>query len=159
MFYLNNFRKSYARARKNNTNLWKIHKFFQRFLVVFFTKQLPLWIRLSTSWHACHQMSPCLINWKTLHDIWWHLDGSTLWLKKELERSFFMKAMWWQFMTSYHLVNLIQRITNSFHTLQNTEGQVQKKRSALSVMLFIMISAYKSTHGQDRRIAILLPWS
>ncbi len=31
MFYLNIFRKGYARARKNNTNLRKIHKLYSTF--------------------------------------------------------------------------------------------------------------------------------
>ncbi len=34
-------------------------------------------------------------------------------------------------------------------------GQVQKKWGVLSVMLFIMISAYKSWYGQDRRITLI----
>ncbi len=33
MFYLNIFRKSYARARKNNTDLRKIHKLYSMFPV------------------------------------------------------------------------------------------------------------------------------
>ena len=38
---------------------------------------------------------------------------------------------------------------------ENSTGQVQKKRGILSVMLFIMISAYKSMYGQDRRITLI----
>ncbi len=34
-------------------------------------------------------------------------------------------------------------------------GQVQKKWGVLSVMLFIMISAYKSMYGQDKRITLI----
>ncbi len=54
--------------------------------------------------------------------------------------------------------------------MKMSNGQVQKKWGVLSVMFFIMISAYKSMYGQDRRItaihmlsanksAILLPWT
>ncbi len=37
----------------------------------------------------------------------------------------------------------------------STAGQVQKKWGVLSVMLFIMISGYKSMYGQDRRITLI----
>ncbi len=38
---------------------------------------------------------------------------------------------------------------------KTTIGEVQKKWGVLSVMLFIMISAFKSMYGQDKRITLI----